>query len=170
MKIETQTNFCNFWRLFLPELSKINIFFAEKLAEAQRKYATLKTELSSSSETDKKRKEVRFSFGTSNSTQKISARKVQDLKLAFSEYYLGLVLLQNYQNLNYTGFRKILKKHDKNLSTDSGAKWRSENVDNAQFYTNKDIGNALIWITWYWFCTLGGVVKLLITNSAICWD
>lgn len=30
-------------------------------------------------------------------------RKMQELKLAFSEYYLSLVLLQNYQNLNYTG-------------------------------------------------------------------
>lgn len=40
-------------------------------------------------------------------------RKEHDLKLAFSEFYLSLILLQNYQTLNYTGFRKILKKHDK---------------------------------------------------------
>ena len=40
-------------------------------------------------------------------------RKLHDLKLAFSEFYLSLVLLQNYQTLNFTGFRKILKKHDK---------------------------------------------------------
>ena len=40
-------------------------------------------------------------------------RTMHDLKLAFSEFYLGLILLQNYQTLNFTGFRKILKKHDK---------------------------------------------------------
>ena len=40
-------------------------------------------------------------------------RTLHDLKLAFSEFYLGLILLQNYQTLNFTGFRKILKKHDK---------------------------------------------------------
>jgi SPX domain protein involved in polyphosphate accumulation len=40
-------------------------------------------------------------------------RKEHDLKLAFSEFYLSLILLQNYQTLNFTGFRKILKKHDK---------------------------------------------------------
>ena len=40
-------------------------------------------------------------------------RKEHDLKLAFSEFYLSLILLQNYQTLNYTGFKKILKKHDK---------------------------------------------------------
>jgi SPX domain protein involved in polyphosphate accumulation len=43
----------------------------------------------------------------------VPAKKIQELKLAFSEFYLSLILLQNYQNLNFTGFRKILKKHDK---------------------------------------------------------
>ena len=41
------------------------------------------------------------------------------------------------------GFRKILKKHDKNLSTDAGARWRSEHVDSAQFYINKDIDKLI---------------------------
>jgi len=40
-------------------------------------------------------------------------KSLHDIKLAYSEFYLGLVLLQNYQTLNFTGFRKILKKHDK---------------------------------------------------------
>ena len=40
-------------------------------------------------------------------------RKMHDIKLAFSEFYLSLILIQNYQTLNFTGFRKILKKHDK---------------------------------------------------------
>lgn len=43
----------------------------------------------------------------------------------------------------FLGFRKILKKHDKNLETDSGAKWRSENVDVAHFYANKDIDKLI---------------------------
>lgn len=45
--------------------------------------------------------------------KKKTFRKLHDLKLAFSEFYLSLILLQNYQTLNFTGFRKILKKHDK---------------------------------------------------------
>ncbi len=44
---------------------------------------------------------------------KNATRKLHDLKLALSEFYLNLILLQNYQSLNFTGFRKILKKHDK---------------------------------------------------------
>lgn len=82
----------------------INLIYSvstEKLAEATRKYATLRSELQLALEEREKSKGKR------------PVRKLQDLKLAFSEFYLSLVLLQNYQNLNYTGFRKILKKHDK---------------------------------------------------------
>jgi len=70
-------------------------------------------------------------------------RKVQELKLAFSEFYLSLVLLQNYQNLNFTGFRKILKKHDKLLTVEYGAKWRQEHVEQAHFFVNKDIDRLI---------------------------
>ncbi|KAI3368769.1 hypothetical protein L3Q82_025753 [Scortum barcoo] len=64
---------------------------------------------------------------------------IKDLKLAFSEFYLSLILLQNYQNLNFTGFRKILKKHDKILDTPRGADWRVAHVEVAPFYTCKKI-------------------------------
>jgi hypothetical protein len=57
-------------------------------------------------------------------TQRVQYRKRHDLKLACSEFYLMLVLLQNYQTLNFTGFRKILKKHDKLLQTTRGEEWR----------------------------------------------
>lgn len=88
----------------------LSVYCAEKLAEATRKYAALQTELKSALELQQ---------GSGKNKGKISAkpslptRKLRDLKLAFSEFYLSLILLQNYQNLNYTGFRKILKKHDK---------------------------------------------------------
>jgi len=45
--------------------------------------------------------------------KKPSMKKLRKLEVAFSEFYLSLVLLQNYQTLNFSGFRKILKKHDK---------------------------------------------------------
>ena len=81
-------------------MAKINIFFAEKLAEAQRNYSTLSDELGQSTKAEKSKKGVRFKgFGS----DEVPGRKLQDLKLAFSEYYLSLVLLQNYQNLNFTG-------------------------------------------------------------------
>ncbi|KAL0280325.1 UNVERIFIED_CONTAM: hypothetical protein PYX00_001654 [Menopon gallinae] len=116
------------------ELKKINTFYSEKLAEATRKYATLVAELSTNVANHQHGKTVK---------KKLPARKLQELKLAFSEYYLSLILLQNYQNLNFTGFRKIFKKHDKILSVDSGLKWREQNVDVSHFYTNKDIDRLI---------------------------
>lgn len=70
-------------------------------------------------------------------------KKIHDLKLAFSEFYLSLILLQNYQSLNFTGFRKILKKHDKLFKTDSGNEWRKANVEIAPFYTTKKVDTLI---------------------------
>ncbi|XP_077292169.1 solute carrier family 53 member 1 [Arctopsyche grandis] len=133
-------HFANFDETFFhycdQELKKINTFYSEKLAEATRKYATLLSEMKSSYEGVKQK-----SSETKRSA--IPHRKVQELKLAFSEFYLSLILLQNYQNLNHTGFRKILKKHDKLLSVDVGAKWRTEHVEQSHFYLNKDIDKLI---------------------------
>ena len=88
----------------------------EKLAEATRKYGNLKSELSEALENEYKIKHDILDKRSRILRKKtVPARKLSDLKLAFSEFYLSLILLQNYQNLNFTGFRKILKKHDKVL-------------------------------------------------------
>lgn len=119
------------------ELVKVNTFFSEKLSEAKRKFTELRSELTEAkNKGTAKEKSGRYKKNP-------SVRKVKELKFAFSEFYLSLILLQNYQNLNFTGFRKILKKHDKLLSKDFGAKWRVENVETAHFYTNKDIDRLI---------------------------
>ncbi|XP_034941909.1 xenotropic and polytropic retrovirus receptor 1 homolog [Chelonus insularis] len=123
------------------ELKKINTFYSEKLAEATRKYAALQSELRRA--LDLQRGSGKNKGKMSSTKAQLSTRKIRELKLAFSEYYLSLILLQNYQNLNYTGFRKILKKHDKLLSVDSGSKWRVECVETSHFYTSKDIDKLI---------------------------
>ena len=70
-------------------------------------------------------------------------RKINDLKLAYSEFYLSLILLQNYQTLNFTGFRKILKKHDKIFKTDRGSDWHKLNVEAAPFNTTKKVDTLI---------------------------
>jgi SPX domain protein involved in polyphosphate accumulation len=70
-------------------------------------------------------------------------RKQHDLKLASSEFYLSLILLQNYQTLNFTGFRKILKKHDKVFKTERGNEWHKAYVEAAPFYTNKSVDSLI---------------------------
>ncbi|KAJ3595198.1 hypothetical protein NHX12_004502 [Muraenolepis orangiensis] len=115
------------------ELAKINTFYSEKLAEAQRRFATLQNELQSSVDAHRessaqgrglrKRKTV---FVLSQQ-ERCTHRNIKDLQLAFSEFYLSLILLQNYQ------------KHDKVLDTPRGADWRAAHVEVAPFYTCKKI-------------------------------
>ncbi|XP_032664967.1 xenotropic and polytropic retrovirus receptor 1-like isoform X2 [Odontomachus brunneus] len=128
------------------ELTKINTFYSEKLAEATRKFATLNSELSEilsvSEDNHTGNHKARYRSHILHK-KPVSASKLQKLKWAFSEFYLSLILLQNYQDLNFTGFRKILKKHDKLLSVDIGAKWRAEHVDTAIFHTRTDIDRLI---------------------------
>ncbi|XP_072130459.1 solute carrier family 53 member 1-like isoform X4 [Mobula birostris] len=133
-----------FFQFCEKELAKINTFYSEKLAEAQRRFATLQNELQSTLEVQVDRnafsnlRQRRIVFPLSHK-ERVHHRNIRDLKLAFSEFYLSLILLQNYQNLNFTGFRKILKKHDKMLETSRGADWRVVHVEVAPFYTCKKI-------------------------------
>ncbi|KAJ8357695.1 hypothetical protein SKAU_G00204890 [Synaphobranchus kaupii] len=126
------------------ELAKINTFYSEKLAEAQRRFATLQNELQSSLDAQREssapglRRRRKPVFHLSHQ-ERVKHRNIKDLQLAYSEFYLSLILLQNYQNLNFTGFRKILKKHDKILETVRGADWRVAQVEVAPFYTCKKI-------------------------------
>uniref|UniRef100_A0A8C9DHX4 Solute carrier family 53 member 1 n=1 Tax=Prolemur simus TaxID=1328070 RepID=A0A8C9DHX4_PROSS len=138
-----------FFQTCEKELAKINTFYSEKLAEAQRRFATLQNELQSSLDAQKEstgvttlRQRRKPVFHLSHE-ERVQHRNIKDLKLAFSEFYLSLILLQNYQNLNFTGFRKILKKHDKILETSRGADWRVAHVEVAPFYICKKI-NQLI--------------------------
>ncbi|XP_070795368.1 solute carrier family 53 member 1 isoform X2 [Pituophis catenifer annectens] len=138
-----------FFQTCEKELAKINTFYSEKLAEAQRRFATLQNELQSTLDAQKEtsglttlRQRRKPVFHLSHE-ERVQHRNIKDLKLAFSEFYLSLILLQNYQNLNFTGFRKILKKHDKILETPRGADWRVAHVEVAPFYTCKKI-NQLI--------------------------
>uniref|UniRef100_A0A087XTF7 Xenotropic and polytropic retrovirus receptor 1 homolog n=1 Tax=Poecilia formosa TaxID=48698 RepID=A0A087XTF7_POEFO len=127
------------------ELLKINTFYSEKLAEAQRRFATLQNELQSSMDAQRERNapsglRKRRTLFHLRQEERSKNHNIMDLKLAFSEFYLSLILHLLYpQNLNFTGFRKILKKHDKILDTTRGVEWRLAHVDVAPFYTCKKI-------------------------------
>jgi xenotropic and polytropic retrovirus receptor 1 len=154
---ESFFNYCD------KELKKINTFYSEKLAEATRKFATLNNELKIALESVQKGKtkahqslkkrtlpyrKIQVCVGLSvrradESTFSPLSSVSQEFKLAFSEFYLSLILLQNYQNLNHTGFRKILKKHDKLLKVDIGGKWQKEKVEISYFFVNRDIDKII---------------------------
>ncbi|OZC05542.1 hypothetical protein X798_07484, partial [Onchocerca flexuosa] len=131
------------------ELIKINLFYSQKIAEAQRKFHELNAELLAFKEALENRRTESITVPTPlrqrirrHNTPNIireQAKTAQQLKLAFSEFYLALVLLQNYQQLNATGFRKILKKHDKLTENEQGLDWRISRVEKSSFFLNHDV-------------------------------
>ena len=66
-------------------------------------------------------------------------QKRGNLKLLLSEYYLNVSLLQNFQQLNHTGFRKILKKYDKLAQTTRGKTFFKQKVCENYFWKSKEI-------------------------------
>ncbi|KAM3724651.1 Xenotropic and polytropic retrovirus receptor [Dirofilaria immitis] len=133
------------------ELTKINLFYSQKIAEAQGKFHELNAELMAFKEalenrgtqsvtdpTSLRQRIKRRSIPSRNIIRE-QAKTAQQLKLAFSEFYLALVLLQNYQQLNATGFRKILKKHDKLMENERGLDWRISRVEKSSFFLNREV-------------------------------
>ena len=104
------------------------VWCLEKIAEATRKFAALQSDLSTSEElqpevSSRLRRRsvvattlVRRRKKAGSVSERVVYKSMNDIKLALSEFYLSLILLQNYQSLNFTGFCKILKKHDKVVS------------------------------------------------------
>ena len=90
------------------------IFFTEKVAEAIRNFAQLQDEIRQvdsktvhtvAERLARRRSTVfvppRLELETKNKSQQ---KKLADVKLAFSEFYLSLILLQNYQVQYMTRF------------------------------------------------------------------
>ncbi|XP_065068950.1 solute carrier family 53 member 1-like [Rhopilema esculentum] len=143
------------------ELSKVSTFFAEKLAEATRRFHDLETEIGTTSQVKDSTEQdierganVNTNVGEDGTTlitkikskkqKSRGAKKLKELKFAVSEFYLSLILIQNFQELNFTGFRKILKKHDKMFQTESGVQYRKEKVETAPFFTNKLVAELIL--------------------------
>uniref|UniRef100_A0AC35TPQ4 SPX domain-containing protein n=1 Tax=Rhabditophanes sp. KR3021 TaxID=114890 RepID=A0AC35TPQ4_9BILA len=148
----------NFFAECEAENNKINLFFSQKNAEAQGKFHELNAELEQFKESIGAKdggidmatpqasltlKQKLRNKGLGNKAVKETTKTAQHLKLAFSEFYLSLVLLQNYQQLNSTGFRKILKKHDKLLMNEKGLDWRISKVEKSSFFLNRDIESLI---------------------------
>lgn len=128
------------------ELTRVNNFFLEKLAEARRKHGTLKLQLLATSRAPghtgslsslPSQRVSAVSMPSTSSNRKLMTQR--QLRNAYSEFYLTLVLIQNFQSLNETGFRKICKKYDKYLKSNRGASWMESHVVNAAFTDHRPL-------------------------------
>ncbi|CAF3536748.1 unnamed protein product [Rotaria sp. Silwood1] len=117
-------------------------FFGEKLSESIRRFEELNyfkkpLTIHESEQTIIQRRRHYRKILRSNYNH------IDDLKLAFSELYLLLVLLQNYQTLNYMSFKKILTKHDKLFHRLNGIEWFKTNIDSSPFVSNQQVSSLI---------------------------
>ena len=66
------------------------------------------------------------------------------LKMALSEFYLSLVIIQDYQKYNLIGFKKINKKFDKNLVCNQGGNWFDGKVKKSDLNKSDDIDDLIL--------------------------
>ncbi|KRF98352.1 uncharacterized protein Dwil_GK15208 [Drosophila willistoni] len=131
-----------FFKVCDEELERVNFFFDEKLAEARRKYATLMIQMTSHHQP--RDRESGTSIYPSMHDVPHSRGDLKRLRLASSEFYLSLIILQNYQSLNLTGFRKICKKYDKHLKSIAGNKWFQTYALNAPFTEDYELRRLIV--------------------------
>lgn len=119
------------------QLENVNSFYRAREAELSHQLHHLQEEV-----------EVLTALHSNPRTRQMRSteRKRRTLIQAYCEFYLHLTLLQNFQHLNYTGFRKILKKHDKLSQSDRGSKYFKQIIGKSYFYTSKEM-NRLISLT-----------------------
>lgn len=85
-----------FFTSFRREVDKVNDFFLDK----QEDYIIRHQQLS---------KRVSDMLRPANATR----QQINNLRARLTNFHGELVVLENFSTVNYTGFRKILKKHDK---------------------------------------------------------
>ncbi|KAI4880027.1 hypothetical protein NFI96_018968 [Prochilodus magdalenae] len=116
------------------ELNKVNAFYADKLTEASRKLASFGIIALDGARGGDGCVTVYSKAYRHTHRKKTELRK---LKMAVGELYLSLVLLQNYQELNYRGFCKIAKKYDAKFTCEHGLQWRADRLDTSFLYTER---------------------------------
>ena len=122
----------DFFKELGNELEKINLFFAEHISRASRSYMEIEASYAS------------FKNSCERSNQKNLIKKsVGDMKFAIFETYLMLKKIEVYRELNFTGFRKLTKKHDKILVRDSGKVFMKQTIEKAAFWKDKNLGRQL---------------------------
>uniref|UniRef100_A0A915J450 Xenotropic and polytropic retrovirus receptor 1 n=1 Tax=Romanomermis culicivorax TaxID=13658 RepID=A0A915J450_ROMCU len=70
-------------------------------------------------------------------------KTLKQLKSSFAEFYRSLVLLQNYQDLNVKGFKRLMFKSDKMFKSTAGEQWYKDKVEKAQFFHTKDVDDLI---------------------------
>ena len=63
--------------------------------------------------------------------------------MALSEFYLSLIIIQDYQQYNLVGFKKIKKKFDKNLVCELGSQWFASKVKKSDLNNSDEVASLI---------------------------
>ena len=63
--------------------------------------------------------------------------------MALSEFYLSLIIIQDYQQYNLIGFKKINKKFDKNLVCELGSQWFASKVKKSDLNNSDEVASLI---------------------------
>ncbi|XP_046401365.1 xenotropic and polytropic retrovirus receptor 1 homolog [Ischnura elegans] len=144
----SSTFYNDFFHICQKELSKVDLFYSEKLAEAKRRFSELESDLHKLFGDRVREKGDRLPQLEEKSPERnsnihdsegiTSPRKINELKINYYDFYSFLIDLQNYQSLNILGFQRILRKFNKIFQTDSGTNWYKDKVTFSAFYSNEE--------------------------------
>ena len=123
-----------FFELISKQLENVNSFFQAREAESAHKLRDLGEQV-----------EVLQALRGNRRTRPLRStrNKHHSLKLAMTEFYYNLVLLQNFQQLNHTGFRKVLKKQDKLARSEKGMAFFKNQVCQAYFWKSNKLSDLI---------------------------
>ncbi|RLN38266.1 hypothetical protein BBJ28_00017344 [Nothophytophthora sp. Chile5] len=99
-----------FFRDLQAELKKISLFYAAEEKRCSFRYQQLRSK-----------------------REKIEAFEAQRLMFAFVHFYRECIRLENFAVMNYQGFSKILKKHDKMTGYNTRSKYMRRKVNLSSF-------------------------------------
>ncbi|CBY20415.1 unnamed protein product [Oikopleura dioica] len=140
-----------FFREIAEQLEKVNHFYNERYSKVVQTFNGLKKDVEFYKNVCLQLDERNYIYLAKRRIFRrirritIKPKSLKELKANFSDFYLSLVLLDRYQKINFDGFRKILKKFDKNMYSTFGDSWRKKHIEKTRsFYTNKHITNLLL--------------------------
>ena len=109
-----------FFRELHTQLEELEVFYKWQELKLNSRFSELNHQLREFEQTD---------TPPSNLLFRAFSRRKNDLKFAYKEFYLNLIILQNFRVLNQTGFRKIAKKHDKVVVSTRGQEFMLDFVN-----------------------------------------
>uniref|UniRef100_M4B756 SPX domain-containing protein n=1 Tax=Hyaloperonospora arabidopsidis (strain Emoy2) TaxID=559515 RepID=M4B756_HYAAE len=105
-----------FFRDLQTELKKISLFYAAEERRCSFRFRQLRSVLK-----------------TLKTKGKVDTREAQRLMFAFVHFYRECTRLENFAVINYQGFSKILKKHDKMTGYNTRSKYMRRKVNVSSF-------------------------------------